>query len=744
MANETDKKFNEAIENFRQSTARQEQAFKNFDNYIGNAMSSTGVLQDFGDIVRKDFKESISGLTGFAGTFANLPVMRSLTGMAKNLAGRFMDNRKQKKEDELLAKQLGMTATEVALQRQAQEIIKAEESSLEYLREAANAIGLAGDRIVGFATDGSAMVAAAQDENGKFMSKARSLMDDKDGSKGASAAEVEKQREEARAAAEQTTLLESIANNTAGMLEKFVDSLKTAGGMGLGAIAGLIAAPVVALAEFFRTLKAEFAFLKTLTNGGIAKVGKGIARLGELFSSFFTKIDNISNGKFGKLLANIDEFFKPVRTFFSNVLTKVDDLLQPIRNLFNNVKTFLGKFNPKNFEFFTKASGMVDEGVGFIRGMFNSVKNFLSPIKTGFLALDSAMGVFQPIIKFAAGLGRVLGKIFLPITVLMSVFDFVTGFMDGYDEGGIIGGIEGGITKLLQGLIGMPLDLLKGAVEWIGEALGFDMSFMEGFSFSELIGDLVGGIFDGVSGVFSFLGDLFDFSDMTLFEGFGKLVDIVFLPLNLAINFVKGLFGWGSEDEDEPFSLFGFVTGAFQKAWDWITGIFSWDDTEGEGEQQTLWGYITGKLSAIWEWLSGLFDFDLGSAVEGLLPSWTPGWVRSALGLGDGGDGEESESPADGISNRQALINEARDRMERSSGGENVYWGRDSVGRSEDLAEIQRLQAEIAEMQAQSAQPVIINNSSNVNNNNMGSQPVPLPVQTIDSDFSGRAATSDF
>ena len=742
MATETDKKFNEAVDKFKQATARQEQAFNTFESYVGGAMNANGVMEDFGNIVRNDFKESINGLSGFAGTFANLPVMRSLTGMAKNLAGRFMDNRKQKKEDELLAKQLGLTTTEVALQRQAQEIAKAEEESLNALKEAANAIGLAGDSIIGFTQSGTAMVAAAQDENGKFMSKARTLMDDKSGDKTASAAEVEKQREAARAAQEQTTLLESIANNTAGMLEKFVDSLKTAGGMGLGAIAGLIAAPVVALAEFFRTLKAEFAFLKTLTNGGIAKVGKGIAKLGDLFSSFFRKIDNISNGKFGKLLANIDEFFQPVRTFFSNVLTKVDDLLQPIRNLFNNIKTFLGKFNPKNFEFFTKASGMVDEGVGFIRGMFNSVKNFLSPIKTGFLALDSAMGVFQPIIKFAAGLGRVLGKIFLPITILMSVFDFVTGFMDGYDEGGIIGGIEGGITKLLQGLIGMPLDLLKGAVEWIGGALGFDMSFMEGFSFSELIGDLVGGIFDGVSGVFSFLGDLFDFSDMTLFEGFGKLVDIVFLPLNLAINFVRGLFGWGSEDEDESFSLFGFVTGAFASAWNWITGIFSWGDTEGEGEQQTLWGYITGKLSAIWEWLAGLFDFDLGSAVEGLLPSWTPGWVRSALGLGDGED--EEATPQESIAERQRQIEEARARIENSNSGENVYWGSDATGRMGDLQEIQRLQSEIAEMQAQSAQPVIINNNSNVNNNSMGSQPVPLPVQTTDPDFSGRAATSSF
>ena len=161
MASETDKKFTEAVDKFKQATARQEQAFNTFENYVGGAMSANGVMQDFGNIVRNDFKESINGLSGFAGTFANLPVMRSLTGMAKNLAGRFMDNRKQKKEDELLAKQLDMTATEVALMRQAQEIANAEEESLNALKEAANAIGLAGDSIIGFTQAGTAMVAAA-------------------------------------------------------------------------------------------------------------------------------------------------------------------------------------------------------------------------------------------------------------------------------------------------------------------------------------------------------------------------------------------------------------------------------------------------------------------------------------------------------------------------------------------------------------------------------------------------------
>ena len=101
----------------------------------------------------------------------------------------------------------------------------------------------------------------------------------------------------------------------------------------------------------------------------------------------------------------------------------------------------------------------------------------------------------------------------------------------------------------------MPLELLKSGVGYILGFFGFDKAkeALDKFSFSQLIDDLVGSIFDGLKGTFKFLTDLFDFSDLTIFSVFSKLIDIVFLPLNLAINFVKDLFGFG--DPDKPFSF---------------------------------------------------------------------------------------------------------------------------------------------------------------------------------------------
>jgi len=293
-------------------------------------------------------------------------------------------------------------------------------------------------------------------------------------------------------------------------------------------------------------------------------------------------------------------------------------------------------------------------GVKSIQGIMATVKSFMSPLRLGLVAMDAGMAVFQPIIKFAGTLGTVLGKIFLPITILMSVFDLVTGFMDGYDEEGtIIGGMEGGISKMLIGLVGIPLDFLKAGIAWLGTKMGFDMKWLSEFSFSDMIGTVVTKLFDGVKGMISFITDLFDFSDLSIFEIFGKLIDIVFAPLNLAINFVKGLFGFG--DPDEPFSLSGLI-------FDTVADIF--------------------------DWFKGLFDIDIMGLVKSIPGA---GKVLKFFGLGE----DEAAVPAENMSLEQQIA-AAKDRIARSEGGENVYKGFEGGGRKDDAKLIEKLVAERA------------------------------------------------
>jgi hypothetical protein len=169
---------------------------------------------------------------------------------------------------------------------------------------------------------------------------------------------------------------------------------------------------------------------------------------------------------------------------------------------------------------------------------------FFKNIMTWFQAIGERLGWF---FKLGQGLGKILGKIAIPIQVILSIWDTVTGALDGWEktEGGFIdklfGAIKGGLTGLLNGLIGGLLNLLKDLVSWIAEQLGFDgiSAWLDSFSFTDIIGKVVGFLVDYVKGVFNFMKDVFtdpkkaldtigNISDMAI-EGLKKILRS-FLP----------------------------------------------------------------------------------------------------------------------------------------------------------------------------------------------------------------------
>ena len=623
---------------------------------------------------------------------------------------------------------------------------------------------------------------------------------------GLSAAEVEKANEERRREENQITLLEKISGGIGDMLKGFLNATAKGAGIGLGAVLGLIAAPFVTLANFFKSLKAEIKVLDGLLGGKLSapfvaikdyltkvknalKVGDkvddlilgaktAIANLKTFFGNWVGKL-KIAD-KVDDIVLGAKNAVASIKTFFSgfagklNIVDKVDDIILGAKNSVAGIKTFfsgfVGKLTPTSLgvvddivlgaknsatsvkSFFTGFKGAftltdtatdllapvtktistikaffnpfttlnlmgagagavgktaetaVDgakAGVKSIQGIMATVKSFMSPLRLGLVAMDAGMAVFQPIIKFAGTLGTVLGKIFMPITILMSVFDLVTGFMDGYDEEGtIIAGMEGGISKMLVGLVGLPLDFLKAGIAWLGTKMGFDMKWLSDFSFSDMISGMVSKIFDGIQGMVDFVKDLFDFSDLSIFEIFGKLIDIVFAPLNLAINFVKGLFGFG--DPEEPFSLSGLI-------FDTVADIF--------------------------DWFKGLFDIDIMGLVKSIPGA---GKVLKFFGFG-----EDDTAVPSGDMSLDDQIAAAQDRIARSEGGENVYSGRDSKGIAKDAELIQQLRIEQAAMleasqdaleAAQAANQngggtTVIDNSQRTTNQSGGARmAMPIPI----------------
>jgi hypothetical protein len=443
--------------------------------------------------------------------------------------------------------------------------------------------------------------------------------------------------DQARQDAKNETLMEDIRDGIMGIQKGLIEGLaglKDKGLMGLGILAGLIAAPFAALVAFFGQLGAEVKMLDKFMKGGLSRLFRPIVKFFDAISALFN-----TNAKGMQGLARFERASKVFGRYTKDVFKFFDSIADAFRPITNAVKKIIVPIT-------------------------NAVKKFTGFVKTSTAVMDG----FRPVIKFAQGIGKTLGKIFLPITILMTLIDTVKGFMDGFKEGGLIGGIEGGITGLVNSIIGMPLDLLKKAVGFILGIFGFDNAkkTLDKFSFQTLISDLIGSIFDGVKGVFGFLKNLFDFSDTSPFAIFGKLVDIVFAPLNIAINFVKGIFGFG--DPKEPFSLFDF---------------------------------ITETITEIYEWFKGLLNIDVSKIVESIPGAST---VLKALGVID-----ETQSDL------EAKIAEARDRIARSEAGENVYFGREGKGREEDAEEILQLQKELADMKAQQGNAggtTIVNNYS--------------------------------
>ena len=174
-------------------------------------------------------------------------------------------------------------------------------------------------------------------------------------------------------------------------------------------------------------------------------------------------------------------------------------------------------------------------GKGFfsrLSGIFKSIVKFA----TG--------GPFKMIMGFAKGIGRILGKVFLPITILMGIFDFVKGFMRGYEEGGIVEGIKQGVMDLVDGLIGGLIRMLMWIPTKLAEWLGLD-------NLATAIGEYTDDVFAGISEIFSglvdFLKGLFTWDTEAMSESLGKVWEgikkVVLAPFIVIQGLVKDIFG---------------------------------------------------------------------------------------------------------------------------------------------------------------------------------------------------------
>lgn len=370
------------------------------------------------------------------------------------------------------------------------------------------------------------------------------------------AAEAEIQNELQRREDRRDTLFGSIAAGITDMKKGIINglsSLKDKGLLGLGVLAGLVAAPFIAISAFFTQLIKEVQVLNTLTKGGLGRFFGPITR-------FFKAIGDV----FGK--AGTGQFLR-------------GDTIKLFGRYADDISLFIGR-----------------------------IKAIFAPLMKAAKGSATFMSGFAPIAKFAATIGRTLGKIFLPITILMSIFDFVTGFMEGYKEDGLIGGIREGIISVVDGLVGGLIRMVTGAFAWILEAIGLDKFAA---SLTENVNDAIEGVYE-------------------IFRG---VIDVILFPFKLIWNMIKGIFG-GETD-------FG---GLFAGLGDAVAGIFD-----------GLINIITAPFDMIYSLVQDIFsfvgfelpDFDLGETITGFVGAaydFVKDKVKGFFSfLGFGGDAKEEE-----------------------------------------------------------------------------------------------------
>ena len=334
---------------------------------------------------------------------------------------------------------------------------------------------------------------------------------------------------------------------------------------------------VLRLPQQVKSIKAMATFAKGV--GTIATLGFGPT----IVDNMKAAIKSVSLKPRETKLIN-DDLAKRFKTMFS----PVTDIFERMRL---NVKLFSMEMKAP-MDAFRKA---VDDGRKLLKPVVDGFKVAFANVKAVFMPIvntiqglfsggGSVMKSLETIIEPIKKVGRFIGKLFLPITLILGVIDGITGFMKEYKEtGSIVDGIRGAVVGIVDGFIGTFVRLITNLVGMALEFLGLDNlgKFVSEFgeNITKYFSDAIGGIVDVITGIFTL-----DFGRIlggfgSLFSGAGSFfLTVLTAPIDMAVNFIKDIFGFGNPDK--PFSLKDFFLGEdgpVMSAWNWFKGLFSFD-----------------------------------------------------------------------------------------------------------------------------------------------------------------------
>ena len=290
--------------------------------------------------------------------------------------------------------------------------------------------------------------------------------------------------------------------------------------------------------------------------------------------------------KFAKQLEPILKFIK--EKVWPNAVDFFMDYIEAAKQLFTDIGDKLGTI-------FSGDATIMDR-IKALLGIFGDFGKFI--LNIGDSLITNVLEMFG--VNFApydsAG-AWVLGK-------LNEMWEGITGW---FSQAGTF--ISDGAVGIYDWITNKISNVWTGITDWFSSTGTF---LLEGAT----------GLFDWVkekiAAPIAFLKDLFSFPKSPK-EFATKLIDIVLFPYNMVIQFLGGIFGFDKEKLAD-FSLGKLVMGAFDTAWNWITGIFTFGD---DGEEYSLTDLAVGAFKDAWAWVKSKFNFDLPSFSLPTLPSFS-------------------------------------------------------------------------------------------------------------------------
>ena len=267
----------------------------------------------------------------------------------------------------------------------------------------------------------------------------------------------------------------------------------------------------------------------------------------------------IKKTPFAGITSTFDEAIKGMKTFFDKPIFKT--MSKSFDEAGKTIKATVGSVVAV-----FKGGGGGPAGAGGGQGLF---------------AADGPLG---KILKPIKSIGKLIGKLFLPLTVILGIFDGYTGFMEEYEkEQSFADGIRGAVVGIVDGFIGSFVRLATGAIAAGLEFLGLEnlATIISDFGtdITASFSTAVGGLVDFVTGIFTLDLERITGGLKNLVGGTADfLFTLVTTPIDAAIAFVQDLFNLG--DPENPFTIRGFLfgeDGIVTRAINFFKGLFTFD-----------------------------------------------------------------------------------------------------------------------------------------------------------------------